>query len=201
MCKETLGPLVAVANPLDYHTFIWNNEPAMTATFGAMVSGGFGLNMLVLDFPRTDRCSDADWWSTVNAFESGAEGQCGKGRDRRLDGREPAGGARGRAAARAASCRSTASPRRWMRRRRRRLSARLWQATRSRPPSCRLGAPPLDTSPRRSDGGEGRDANVDEAVGQGLAGERRPFRARLAAAPPTPDEAVAAAARSASRSR
>jgi len=66
--QETLGPLVAVANPLDYNTYIWANEPAMTATFGAMVSGGFDLNMLVLDFPRTDRCSDADWWPTVNAF-------------------------------------------------------------------------------------------------------------------------------------
>jgi acetate---CoA ligase (ADP-forming) len=68
--KSTLGPLVAVANPLDYHTFIWNNEPAMTATFTAMVSGGFDLNMLVLDFPRGDRCSDADWWPTVRAFEA-----------------------------------------------------------------------------------------------------------------------------------
>ena len=68
--KSTLGPLVAVANPLDYHTFIWNNEPALTATFTAMVSGSFDLNMLVLDFPRGDRCSDADWWPTVNAFEA-----------------------------------------------------------------------------------------------------------------------------------
>ena len=68
--KSTLGPLVAVANPLDYHTFIWNNEPAMTDTFTAMVSGGFDLNMLVLDFPRIDRCSDADWWPTVRAFEA-----------------------------------------------------------------------------------------------------------------------------------
>ncbi|RWB24150.1 MAG: CoA-binding protein [Mesorhizobium sp.] len=68
--KSTLGPLVSVANPLDYHTFIWNNEPAMTATFTAMVSGGFDLNMLVLDFPRPDRCSDTDWWTTLRAFES-----------------------------------------------------------------------------------------------------------------------------------
>ncbi|HTV67170.1 MAG TPA: acetate--CoA ligase family protein [Rhizobiaceae bacterium] len=67
--KETLGPLVAVANPLDYHTFIWNNEPAMTATFTAMVSGGYDFNMLVIDFPRNDRCSDADWWATINAYE------------------------------------------------------------------------------------------------------------------------------------
>jgi acetate---CoA ligase (ADP-forming) len=68
--KSTLGPLVAVANPLDYHTFIWNNEPALTATFTAFASGGFDLNVLVLDFPRDDRCSDADWWPTVRAFES-----------------------------------------------------------------------------------------------------------------------------------
>ena len=36
-------------------------------------SGGFDLNMLVLDFPRADRCSDADWWPTLDAFEVGAE--------------------------------------------------------------------------------------------------------------------------------
>ncbi|HEY6630547.1 MAG TPA: acetate--CoA ligase family protein, partial [Rhizobiaceae bacterium] len=77
--QETLGPLVAVANPLDYNTYIWANEPAMTATFSAMVSGGFGLNMLVLDFPRTDRCSDADWWWTVNAFEAALNANGAKG--------------------------------------------------------------------------------------------------------------------------
>ena len=67
--KSTLGPLVAVANPLDYHTFIWNNEPEMAATFAAMIAGGFDLNLLVLDFPRRDRCADADWWTAANAFE------------------------------------------------------------------------------------------------------------------------------------
>ena len=93
--KSTLGPLVAVANPLDYHTFIWNNEPAMTATFTAMVSGGFDLNMLVLDFPRGDRCSDADWWPTVNAFEAALKTNKAQRRDRRLDAGEPAGGTAG----------------------------------------------------------------------------------------------------------
>jgi len=77
--KATLGPLVAVANPLDYHTFIWNDEPAMTATFGAMASGGFDLNMLVLDFPRRDRCSDADWWTTLRAFENGLKANGARG--------------------------------------------------------------------------------------------------------------------------
>jgi acyl-CoA synthetase (NDP forming) len=77
--KSTLGSFVAVANPLDYHTFIWNDEPAMTATFTAMVSGGFDLNMLVLDFPRNDRCSDADWWPTVRAFEAALKANKARG--------------------------------------------------------------------------------------------------------------------------
>ncbi len=44
-----------------------------------MVSGGFGLNMLVLDFPRLDRCSDADWWFTVNGFDAALKANGAKG--------------------------------------------------------------------------------------------------------------------------
>lgn len=77
--QETLGPLVAVANPLDYNTYIWAKREPLTATFGAMASGGFGLNLLVLDFPRTDRCSDADWWVTVDAFEKALKENSAKG--------------------------------------------------------------------------------------------------------------------------
>jgi acyl-CoA synthetase (NDP forming) len=76
---KALGPLVAVANPLDYNTFIWNDQPAMTDAFGAFVSGGFDLNMLVLDFPRLDRCSDADWWTAVAAFEAALQTNGAKG--------------------------------------------------------------------------------------------------------------------------
>jgi acyl-CoA synthetase (NDP forming) len=77
--QETLGPLVAVANPLDYNTYIWGKQDQLTATFSAMVSGGYDLNILVLDFPRTDRCSDADWWPTVNAFEAALKANAAKG--------------------------------------------------------------------------------------------------------------------------
>jgi acyl-CoA synthetase (NDP forming) len=77
--NQALGPLVAVANPLDYNTFIWNNLPAMTDVFSAFVSGGFDLNMLVLDFPRTDRCSDADWWTAVAAFEAALKANGARG--------------------------------------------------------------------------------------------------------------------------
>ena len=68
--EQALGPLVTVSNPLDYNTFVWNDEPALTRAFTAFVSNGFDLNLLVLDFPRGDRCSDADWQPTVHAFEA-----------------------------------------------------------------------------------------------------------------------------------
>jgi acyl-CoA synthetase (NDP forming) len=66
--KATLSEMVTVANPLDYHTFIWNDEPAMTATFTAMVGCGFDLSILIFDFPRLDRCSDAAWNGAVRAI-------------------------------------------------------------------------------------------------------------------------------------
>ena len=67
--KETVHPLVAVANPLDYHTFNWGDGPALTGIFTAFARGGFDATMLVLDFPRTDRCDDAEWEITVDAFD------------------------------------------------------------------------------------------------------------------------------------
>jgi acyl-CoA synthetase (NDP forming) len=76
--KATLGEIVTVANPLDYHTFIWDNEPAMTATFTAMVGCGFDLAILVLDFPRLDRCSDASWNSAVRAIAAAQKATGGR---------------------------------------------------------------------------------------------------------------------------
>ena len=66
--RATLNPLVAVANPLDYHTFSWGDRAAMQATFEAAMRPGFDLSMLVLDFPRGDRCSQATWEPAVEAI-------------------------------------------------------------------------------------------------------------------------------------
>ena len=65
----TTHPLVTVANPFDYHTFSWGDEAALRTTFAAFAKGGFDANVLVLDFPRDDRCDDADWQVTAQAFE------------------------------------------------------------------------------------------------------------------------------------
>ncbi len=65
--RTALGPMVALANPLDYHTFIWDDVPAMTGAFTAALTGDVALGCLVVDFPRTDRCSDAAWDCTIIA--------------------------------------------------------------------------------------------------------------------------------------
>jgi acyl-CoA synthetase (NDP forming) len=76
--KATLSDLVTIANPLDYHTFVWAKEGDMAATFAAMIGCGFDLSMLVLDFPRLDRCSDADWDIAVRAIAHAAAATGGR---------------------------------------------------------------------------------------------------------------------------
>ena len=66
----TLGPLVALANPLDYHTFIWGDEAEMTETFAAMMGDWVDISVLAIDFPRDDRCSDEAWHPAVAAMKA-----------------------------------------------------------------------------------------------------------------------------------
>ncbi|MDE0304020.1 MAG: acetate--CoA ligase family protein [Albidovulum sp.] len=68
--RSVLGHLVHIANPLDYHTFIWNDEQALRATFEAMLEGRPDLAVIIIDFPRRDRCSDESWHPAVAAIVS-----------------------------------------------------------------------------------------------------------------------------------
>lgn len=65
--RAALGPKVALANPLDYHTYIWGDQAAQTAAFSALMDPGLALGCLVLDFPRPDRCSSDDWDAVLRA--------------------------------------------------------------------------------------------------------------------------------------
>ncbi len=69
---SVLGPLVAVENPLDHHTYIWGDAAQLEATFEALLGDGFDLAMLLLDLPRADRCDDADWWISLDAWTRAA---------------------------------------------------------------------------------------------------------------------------------
>lgn len=64
---QALGPRVALANPLDYHTYIWGDETALTQTFTAMMQADLGLGLVILDFPRADRCEAEAWEPVVRA--------------------------------------------------------------------------------------------------------------------------------------
>ncbi|WP_349959710.1 acetate--CoA ligase family protein [Rhizobium sp. ZPR3] len=71
--RASLGQMVTLSNPLDYHTFVWGDLARQTAAFSAMFAGGYALNLLVLDFPREDRCDGADWMITVSAVTAAAK--------------------------------------------------------------------------------------------------------------------------------
>ncbi|GGH39303.1 Acyl-CoA synthetase (NDP forming) [Cribrihabitans marinus] len=65
--RSVLGPMVALANPLDYHTHVWRDVPAMTQVFAAMTGADLAMTLLIADFPRADRCDAADWDCVVEA--------------------------------------------------------------------------------------------------------------------------------------
>ena len=65
---KVLGEKVTVANPLDYHTYIWGDLAAQTECFAGLMDCGFDAHLLVLDFPRADRCDGSSWQTTLDAF-------------------------------------------------------------------------------------------------------------------------------------
>src|SRR5215212_7674478 len=64
----TLNDYVAIDNPLDYHTFIWNREDKLIATFSAVLSGGFDIAMLILDIPMVPGVEASSWRVAARAF-------------------------------------------------------------------------------------------------------------------------------------
>ncbi len=65
--REALGSKVALANPLDYHTYIWRDAERMAAAWKAVVSPSVAICLLIVDFPRADRCNPSDWDCAIDA--------------------------------------------------------------------------------------------------------------------------------------
>ncbi len=57
---EILGPIVTIANPLDYHTFIWGDGPRTRDVFATML-GAYDAGVFLIDPPRPDRCDAASY--------------------------------------------------------------------------------------------------------------------------------------------
>ncbi len=64
---ETLGPIVSIANPLDYHTFIWGDGPKTTEVFTAMLEA-YDAGIYIIDTPRADRCDPSGYQPALDAI-------------------------------------------------------------------------------------------------------------------------------------
>jgi acetate---CoA ligase (ADP-forming) len=70
--SEVLGPIVAIANPLDYHTFIWGDGQRTADVFTTMLAG-YDAGLFVIDPPRADRCDPASYQPAMDAIAAAAK--------------------------------------------------------------------------------------------------------------------------------
>ena len=68
---EALGPIVTVANPLDYHTFIWGDGPRTTDVFTTMLAG-YDAGLFIIDPPRPDRCDPSGYEPALQSIVAAA---------------------------------------------------------------------------------------------------------------------------------
>ena len=68
---DILGPIVTIANPLDYHTFIWGDGPRTTDVFTTMLAG-YDAGIFIIDPPRLDRCDMQGYAPAIAAIEAAA---------------------------------------------------------------------------------------------------------------------------------
>ena len=66
---DILGPIVTIANPLDYHTFIWGDGPRTIDVFTAMLSA-YDAGIYLIDPPRNDRCDPSSYQPALDAIVS-----------------------------------------------------------------------------------------------------------------------------------
>ena len=66
--QDLLGPNVDVANPLDYHLYVWGDYDKLNASFTEVLKNGFGCTLLVLDYPPGDDNDDKNWQTAERAL-------------------------------------------------------------------------------------------------------------------------------------
>ena len=65
--SQILGPIVTIANPLDYHTFIWGDGPRTADVFTTMLVG-YDAGIFIIDPPRPDRCDPSSFEPALEAI-------------------------------------------------------------------------------------------------------------------------------------
>ncbi|MEM9032060.1 MAG: acetate--CoA ligase family protein, partial [Pseudomonadota bacterium] len=69
--SQALGPKVPLANPLDYHTYIWGDHDTTAEVFSAMGEGR-DAGLYVIDPPRSDRCDPSSFEAALRAIGTAA---------------------------------------------------------------------------------------------------------------------------------
>ncbi|WP_229801422.1 acetate--CoA ligase family protein [Tateyamaria omphalii] len=62
--RNALGPMVALANPLDYHTYIWRDSETMAEAWSSMAGDGIDMTLSIVDYPLTN---STDWDCATDA--------------------------------------------------------------------------------------------------------------------------------------
>ncbi len=65
--SAALGPMVALANPLDYHTYIWRDTTAMTRAWSAITDPEIAMILIIVDYPRGEKCDAGEWQCATDA--------------------------------------------------------------------------------------------------------------------------------------
>jgi acyl-CoA synthetase (NDP forming) len=66
-----LGPIVTIANPLDYHTFIWGDLQRTSAVFTTMLQD-YDAGIYLIDPPRPDRCDPSSFQPALDSIVAAA---------------------------------------------------------------------------------------------------------------------------------
>ena len=66
--QDMLGARVNVANPLDYHLYIWGDYERLNACFAKFLSNEFACTLLLLDYPPHEGADQSNWEITERAL-------------------------------------------------------------------------------------------------------------------------------------
>ena len=66
--QAAVGPRVTIANPFDFHTYIWFNQPKMQALFSSVFKAGYDAVAFMLDCPPADRSDTSAFDGPIRLF-------------------------------------------------------------------------------------------------------------------------------------
>jgi acyl-CoA synthetase (NDP forming) len=66
--RRQMTVFTTIANPFDYNTAVWGNQPALERCFTTAMKSGFDVAVLMIDYPAVAGCDPAGWDISVDGF-------------------------------------------------------------------------------------------------------------------------------------